>query len=73
MKAEELRRLLRGHGATFKQGGKHLKVYLNGRRSTIPRHSEISDYLVKKFSTSLVFLENFVGMEYGRLMGRPVV
>lgn len=53
MKAEELRRLLRGHGATFKQGGKHLKVYLNGRRSTIPRHSEISDYLVKKILNQL--------------------
>lgn len=53
MKAVELRRLLRGRGATFKQGGKHLKVYLNGRRSTIPRHSEISDYLVKKILSQL--------------------
>lgn len=25
-------------GATFKHGTKHLKIYLNGRQSTLPRH-----------------------------------
>ncbi|WP_244939683.1 type II toxin-antitoxin system HicA family toxin [Acinetobacter guerrae] len=34
-------------GATFKEGGKHTKVYLNGKQSTIPRHRELNDMLVK--------------------------
>ncbi len=34
-------------GATFKEGGKHTKVYLNGQQSTIPRHRELNDMLVK--------------------------
>jgi mRNA interferase HicA len=26
-------------GATFEEGAKHAKVYLNGRQTTLPRHS----------------------------------
>jgi len=39
MKQSEFKRRLADQGATFKQGNKHLKVYLNGRQSTLPRHS----------------------------------
>lgn len=38
MKQSEFRRWLGRQGATFADGGKHLKVYLNGRQSTMPRH-----------------------------------
>ncbi|MCG5259845.1 type II toxin-antitoxin system HicA family toxin [Cupriavidus gilardii] len=38
MKQSEFRRWLSRQGATFVDGGKHLKVYLNGRQSTMPRH-----------------------------------
>ena len=27
-------------GARFEEGGKHTKVYLNGRQSTLPRHAK---------------------------------
>ncbi|MCL1961232.1 MAG: hypothetical protein FWG56_05550 [Desulfovibrionaceae bacterium] len=32
-------RWLAGQGATFKDGAKHIKVYLNGKQSHVPRHS----------------------------------
>lgn len=35
-------------GATFKHGSKHLKVYLNGRQSHLPRHP------AKELTTGLV-------------------
>jgi mRNA interferase HicA len=38
MKQSEFKRWLAGQGATFSQGKKHLKVYLNGRQITLPRH-----------------------------------
>ena len=38
MKQSEFVRWLAKQGATFKQGTKHLKVYLNGERSQVPRH-----------------------------------
>jgi mRNA interferase HicA len=38
MKQSEFKRWLAGRGATFEEGGKHLKVYLGERRSHIPRH-----------------------------------
>jgi mRNA interferase HicA len=38
MKQSEFKRWLAAQGATFKQGSSHLKVYLNGKQSTLPRH-----------------------------------
>lgn len=38
MKQSEFVRWLRQQGATFKEGSKHLQVFLNGRRSHLPRH-----------------------------------
>lgn len=38
MKQSEFKRWLADQGATFKQGSKHLKVYLNGKQSHLPRH-----------------------------------
>ena len=39
MKSSEFRRQLAAMGATFKEGGRHTKVYLNGHQSTLPRHA----------------------------------
>lgn len=39
MKQSEFVRWLSQHGATFKEGSKHLKVYLNGRQTHLPRHT----------------------------------
>lgn len=41
MKTKELRKWLETHGAVFKEGGKHTKVYCNGKQTTLPRHNEI--------------------------------
>ncbi|WP_307719083.1 type II toxin-antitoxin system HicA family toxin [Massilia glaciei] len=38
MKQSEFVRWLKLQGATFKDGTNHLKVYLNGRQSTLPIH-----------------------------------
>jgi mRNA interferase HicA len=38
VKQSEFKRWLADQGATFKQGKKHLKVYLNGKQTTLPRH-----------------------------------
>lgn len=38
MKTSEFRRWLADRGATFKEGGSHTKVYLNGKQTTLPRH-----------------------------------
>lgn len=38
MKQSEFVRWLAQQGATFKDGTKHLKVYLNGQQTTLPRH-----------------------------------
>jgi len=38
MKQSEFVRWLSQRGARFEQGRKHLKVYLNGRQSVLPRH-----------------------------------
>lgn len=37
MKQSEFVRWLSDQGATFKDGSKHLKVYLNGKLSHLPR------------------------------------
>jgi mRNA interferase HicA len=39
MKHAEFKKWLASQGATFDEGKKHTKVYLNGRQSTLPRHS----------------------------------
>lgn len=38
MKQSEFVRWLKQHGATFKEGSSHLKVYLNGEQTILPRH-----------------------------------
>lgn len=46
MKISEFRRQLEALGARFEEGSKHTKVYLNGKQTTLPRHSqEIGDGL----------------------------
>ena len=53
IKRNDLIRYLESLGATFKEGGKHTKVYLNGKQSTIPRHNEIKEGLVKAIKKQL--------------------
>jgi mRNA interferase HicA len=38
MKQREFQRWLARQGATFVDGANHLKVYLNGRQTVMPRH-----------------------------------
>ena len=38
MKQSEFVRWLTAQGAIFKDGKKHLKVYLNGKQTHLPRH-----------------------------------
>jgi len=38
VKQKEFRRWLEARGATFVEGGRHTKVKLNGKTTTIPRH-----------------------------------
>jgi mRNA interferase HicA len=46
MKNSEFTRWLKSKGVTFKHGKKHIKLYLNGKQSTLPRHAgEIDDRL----------------------------
>jgi mRNA interferase HicA len=40
MKTSEFKRFLTARGATFTEGAKHTKVYLNGKQTTLPRHSQ---------------------------------
>ncbi len=49
MKQSEFMRWLGRQGAQFRQGTRHVKVYLNGRQTTLPRHPghEISESLRK--------------------------
>jgi mRNA interferase HicA len=39
MKISEFKRLLKSLGASFEEGTRHTKVYLNGRQTTLPRHA----------------------------------
>lgn len=41
----QFKRWLAARGATFVEGGKHTKIYCNGKQSTLPRHGsrEISE------------------------------
>lgn len=49
MKQSEFVRWLSKQGATFQDGTKHLKVYLNGKQTILPRHpaSELKKGLVE--------------------------
>lgn len=47
MKRSDFIKELKGLGATFVEGSKHTKVYLNEKQSTIPRHTELKTGLVK--------------------------
>lgn len=38
MKQSEFRRWLESQGVEVKNGTKHLKLYFNGKQSTLPRH-----------------------------------
>jgi mRNA interferase HicA len=48
MKQSEFVRWLSQQGATFQEGSNHLKVYLNGKQTTLPRHP------AKELKTGLV-------------------
>ena len=48
MKQSEFVRWLSAQGATFKDGKNHLKVFLNGQQSHLPRHP------AKELKTGLV-------------------
>jgi predicted RNA binding protein YcfA (HicA-like mRNA interferase family) len=56
VKRRALIRHLERHGCElFREGGKHT-VYVNrasGKSATVPRHSEINDFLVKKICKDL--------------------
>ena len=39
MRTSEFKRYLRTLGATFVEGKRHTKVYLNGKQTTLPRHT----------------------------------
>jgi len=48
MKTSEFKRFLASEGATFAEGARHTKVYLNGKQCTLPRHAkEIGEGLRK--------------------------
>ncbi len=49
MKQSEFLRWLASKGATFENGTKHLKVYLNGKQSHLPRHpsADLNTWLVE--------------------------
>ncbi|MDU2407103.1 MAG: type II toxin-antitoxin system HicA family toxin [Acinetobacter junii] len=53
VKRRDLIRFLAELGARFEEGGKHTKVYLNEKQTTIPRHTEINDNLVKAIKKQL--------------------
>lgn len=38
MKLADFKAYLASQGATFSEGSKHTKVFLNGRQTTLPRH-----------------------------------
>ena len=53
MKKRDLVKFLESLGAEFSEGSKHTKVYLNGKQTTLPRHTEINDILVKQIKKQL--------------------
>lgn len=55
VKQSEFRRWLADRGAEFKNGKGHLKIYLNGKQTVMPRHPshEISEPLRKSILKQL--------------------
>lgn len=55
MKQSEFVRWLKKQGATFEEGTKHIKVYLNGKQSHVPRHKteELKPGLIKGIKKQL--------------------
>jgi len=53
MNTAGFKRELAALGATFKEGSKHTKVYLNGKQAIIPRHKEIPNQLAKVIKDQL--------------------
>jgi mRNA interferase HicA len=55
VKQSEFVRWLAQQGATFKNGSKHLKVYLNGQQTHLPRHpsAELKTGLVEGIKKQL--------------------
>lgn len=47
MKTLEFKRYLASLGAKFVEGGKHTKIYCNGKQTTLPRHTELPEGLRK--------------------------
>lgn len=56
LKRTDLEKELKDLGATFVEGGKHQKVRLNGKQTTIPRHNEIDKIMVKVIKKQLDIL-----------------
>lgn len=55
MKQSEFQRWLAAQGATFSHGTRHLKVFLNGKQTVMPRHpsQEIGEGLRKSILKQL--------------------
>ena len=56
MKRKDIIKLLESQGCLFlREGGRHTVYYnpLNNKTSTIPRHTEIDDFLAKKICKDL--------------------
>ena len=55
MKQSEFVRWLKKQGATFEEGTRHLKIFLNGRQTIIPRHpsKEIKKGLIEGIKKQL--------------------
>ena len=56
MKRRELIKLLEDHGCELLREGAHHSIYVNRKErliSTIPRHSEINEYLARKICRDL--------------------
>lgn len=56
MKRRDLIRHLEEQGCEFLREGSNHSVYINrsaGKASTVPRHREVNDYLVKKICRDL--------------------
>ncbi len=53
MKYTDLIKELEAQGATFKEGSKHTKVYLNGKQTTILRHREVKEMTAKAIKKQL--------------------
>ena len=55
MRVSKFKARLTAHGATFAEGSKHTKIYLNGKQSMLPRHpsKELGEGLRKQILKQL--------------------